>query len=161
MIDFLVVGLIVRWALLIVAAVCLFSGCGETAPDIVPLTVSVTKPGGKPLNNVRVRFVPMLESLDGNFIASGVTDAQGVCEITLPGKSESSISVGEHKVLVLETGGSDAAQKAYMKGDPSVGQREKKNRKNRPLPKVYERLSSTPLKYDISPDQGRIDIVLE
>ena len=68
-----------RWALLIVAAVCLFSGCGETVPDIVPLTVSVTNSGGKPINNVRVRFVPMLESLDGNFIASGVTDSKGVC----------------------------------------------------------------------------------
>ena len=92
---------------------------------------------------------------------SGVTDANGECEIILPGKSEPSITVGQHKVQLLEAGSSDDARKAYMNGDPSVMAKEKKNLKNRPIPKAYERLSSTPLKYDISPDQARIDIVLE
>ena len=103
----------------------------------------------------------MLESLDGNFIASGVTDDEGTCIIKLPGKSESSITVGEHKVQINEAGISDEAQKAYMEGDKSLSSRERKNRKNRPLPKIYERVSSTPLQYNISPDQGKIDIVLE
>lgn len=150
-----------RCMMLIMVVVGLISGCGETVPDVVPLTVSVTKAGGKPLNAVRVRFVPMLESLDGNFNASGVTDDEGICIIKLPGKSESSITVGEHKVQINEAGISNEAQKAYMKGDSSVSKKEKRNRKNRPLPKKYERVSSTPLKYDISPDQARIDIVLE
>ena len=148
--------------MMLAVVVCLVSGCGgDPVPEIVPLTVSVTKPGGLPLNGVRVRFVPMQESLDGNFIGGGVTDSDGVCEIKLPGKSESGITVGKHKVMLLETGGSDEAREAYMNGDPSAVEKEKKNRKNRPLPKIYERLSSTPLKYDISPDQTRIDIVLE
>ena len=151
-----------RWAaVLILAAAGLISGCGEPVPDVVPLSVSVKTRDGKPLNSVQVRFVPMLESLDGNFIATGITDANGECEIVLPGKSESSITVGSHKVQLLETGGSAEARAAYMAGDPSVALREKNNLKNRPIPQIYERLSATPLLYDISPDQGRIDIVLE
>ena len=58
-----------RWAIVLVTALCFVAGCGETVPDIVPLTVSVKTAKGKPLNRVDVRFVPMLESLDGNFIA--------------------------------------------------------------------------------------------
>jgi len=149
------------WPLQLVVAFCLIAGCGETVPDIVPLTVSVTKPGGKPVNAARVRFVPLLESLDGNFIATGVTDDDGVCEIALPGNEKSSITVGVHKVQVLEAGDSEEAKAAYMSGDPSLSLQEKRNRKNRPLPRRYERLSSTPLKYTITSDQSRIDIVLE
>lgn len=151
---------VVRWAALVVA-ICFIVGCGETVPEIVPLSVSVKTPYGKPINAVQVRFVPTSESLDGNFVGVGVTDSEGICEIALPGKTESSITLGEHKVLVLEPGASEEAVEAYMNGDPSLSLKEKKNRKNRPLPKKYERLFSTPLKYDITPNQARIDIVLE
>ena len=149
-----------RCMMLILVATSLITGCGETVPDIVPLTVSVKTSDGKPLNAVQVKLIPMLQTLDGNFIASGVTDSDGVCVIKLPGKSESSVTVGEHKIQLLEAGDSDEARAAYMNGDPSVSLKEKKNRKNRPLPKIYERVSSTPLMYDISPDQPQIDIVL-
>ena len=81
-----------------------------------------------------------------------------MCIITLPGKSESSISVGEHKVLVLETGGiSDAAQKAYMKGDPSVMEKEKKNLKESPDPQSLRTFvfNSSQIQYLARPRQNR------
>jgi len=79
---------------LLIAIVCLFAvsqfvGCGGPAkPELVQMTVTVKTGKGQPINHVEVRFVPQVDGLDGNDIATGVTDAQGTCQLMLPGKEE-------------------------------------------------------------------------
>ncbi len=130
-------------------------------PPSVPVSVIVTTKAGEPINYLNVRFVPMTEGLDGNFIATGLTDDSGMCELKMPGKLESGVSVGEHKVQILDSSISADAREAYMAGDSSVAERESKLRKHRPINDKYSRLSTTPLKFTVSADQPTIEIVLD
>ena len=146
-------------ALLIVGG--LFVGCGKSIPPSVPVSVTVKTKNGDPINYLNVRFVPTDNSLDGNFIATGVTDDEGTCELNMPGGPDSGVSVGEHKVQILDASISGEARAAYMSGDPSVAEREQKLRKHRPINDKYTRLSTTPLKFTVSADQPTIEIVLD
>lgn len=148
---------------LILVLLFFIAGCsGKTvAPENVPLSVVVRNSQGKPLNRVNVKFFPQIDGLDGNYIASGVTDDKGRCELKLPGGEVSACPACQHKVQISEGGISDAAQEAYMSGDPSVSIREKKSKKNRPIPKKYTLLSSTPLLIDVSAEEPEIEIDLE
>ena len=139
----------------------LFVGCEKAVPPSVPVTVTVKTKDGKPINFLNVRFVPTTAGLDGNFIATGVTDDAGTCELKMPGKSESGVSVGEHKVQILDSSISDKAREAYMSGDSSIADRESRLRKHRPISDKYSRLSTTPLKFNVSADQPTIEIVLD
>jgi hypothetical protein len=143
---------------LLVLGVITISGCGEAPPEIVPVTGILTCKGN-PVGNAEVKFVPMQDGLDGNYSASGVTDRAGKFTLQLPGQSEPGCCACECKVLVVE---------GPIPGD-TRGQDEKsllaaanfrKSLKNRPIPKQYERVGTSPLSYTVSAETNNFEIEL-
>ena len=135
-------------ALLLLSAIAtsLFTGCGGTAiPDVVPMKVTVLSKTGGPVNNARIRFIPLIEGLDGNYIAEGVTDDNGVCELAFPGSDEPGCCACPSKVLVLEGPEPEEARAAYFSDGGAAIERFKTSLKNRPIPMEYGSVSKTPL----------------
>jgi hypothetical protein len=146
----------------LVATMLLFAGCGGTAvPDVVPVTVVVKTKSGSPVNNVLVRFVPQAEGLDGNYIATGVTDKEGTCVLSFPGKEdEPGCCACLHKVQLLEGPPPEEARSAYTQDGGASIDRFEKTLKHRPLPKEYERLTTTTLTFTPSEDDSTFEITL-
>ena len=147
--------------LLLVTVSVLVTGCGESIPDLVPVTAFVKSADGEPIGQLKIRLVPQDNSLDGNYIASGITGDDGKCVLKLPGRQESEIPACQHKVLILEAPESAEARQAYMSGDPSAVKKELSERKGRPIPDKYSTLQRTPLVIEISAERPEIEIVLE
>lgn len=132
------------------------TGC-DAEPEFSKVTGTVTK-NGKPLNRVQVRFVPTDETL-GEFIGAGITDDDGNFTIAISGREEDVCCAGECKVTLreagvpaeirgqLEQGGGRGA------GNMNALQVYEASLKNRPIPKSYERLHSTPLKTNVTPGE--------
>ena len=139
-----------------------FAGCGATIPENHQVTVVVKSSSGEPMNMVKVKFIPQTEGLDGNFIATGVTDEDGICMPTVPGKPKTAgVPAGKHKVLVSEAPVSNEARAAEERGDQSIARKEKSSRKHRPIPRKYTRILSSPMEADVSGDNLEIELVLE
>jgi hypothetical protein len=139
--------------------VLLLSGCGgDGSIEVVPVS-GVLKLRGKPLANAEIKLVPMAEGLDGNFTAYGVTDAKGEFVLRLPGKDESGCCACDCKVLVVEgpiPGDRGEDEASIMKAARFV-----ESLKNRPIPKEYERLLTTPLTLTIVADNPKIELTLD
>ena len=137
----------------------LLAGCsGGTKVEVVPVS-GVLMLRGKPLPNAEIKLVPMAEGLDGNFTAYGVTDAKGEFVLRLPGKDESGCCACDCKVLVVEgpiPGDRGEDEASIMKAAKFV-----KSLKNRPIPKEYERLLTTPLTLTIVADNPKIELTLD
>jgi len=150
---------------LLSAAVLVFclglTGCGKAIPPVVPMTATVKTADGQPVNNVLVRFVPQLDHLDGNYIASGVTDDNGVCEIKLPTKEESGCCACWHKVVVVEGPVPDSVRENYMKDAGASMKVFEKTLKHRPIPRDYTKLFSTPLAVEVSETTSEFEIVFK
>ena len=136
------------------------TGCGNEIPELVPMSVTVTSASGGAVNNALVKFVPLMDGLDGSHVASGVTGKDGKCELKLLGSEELGVRACEHKVLVTEGPAPDDARAAYFKDKGASIQRFERSLKNRPIPKQYERLFSTPLKCSPSAEVSTFEIVL-
>ena len=102
----------------------------------------------------------MMEGLDGNHIASGITGKDGLCELKLPGDEGLGVRACEHKVTVTEGPAPDKARAAYFKDKGASIRRFERSLKNRPIPGKYERLFSTPLKCTPSAEVSTFEIVL-
>ena len=137
------------------------TGCGESEPDLVPVTAIVKSAKGEPVSHLKLRLIPQGNELDGNYIATGVTGEDGKCVLKLPGRQDSAIPACEHKVLVVEAPESDEARQAYMSGDPTAIEKELSERKGRPISDKYSRLQTTPLLVEISADNPELEIVLD
>ena len=143
---------------LVALSVLMISGCGKAPPEIVPVSGIVTI-NGKPLANAEVKFMPMEEDLDGNFVASGVSDKNGAFTLHLQGKSEPGCCACECKVLVVEgqipgdTRGQD--ERSLM-----VAANYKKSLKNRPIPEKYHRLGTSPLSFTVSAENKEFEVKL-
>lgn len=133
-------------------------GCGQPGvPPLVEVEGTVTI-NDQPLPHATVTFIPVGKELSSRAIASGVSDAQGRFKLTCAGKPGT--PVGEHKVTVTEgpepenlrDEGQQAAQRAYLAG-----------LKNRPIPRDYGNLASTPLtqKIETSVKDVRIELKRE
>ncbi len=135
------------------------AGCsGGTTVEVVPVS-GVLMLRGKPLPNAEIKLVPMADGLDGNFVASGVSNAKGEFTLRLPGKDESGCCACDCKVLVVEgpiPGDRGEDEASIMKAANFL-----KSLKNRPIPEEYERLRSTPLTLTIVPDNPKIEVILE
>lgn len=145
--------------LLLGLAALLCGGCGPIEPDVTAAGGVVTI-NGNPINNVEVRFVPVDQALDGNYIARGVTDEEGKFTLHFPGKTDSGVVIGTHKVMVLEgpvpeggRGQSEEAQMEALKFEKSL--------KNRPIPKIYMSLSQTPISVVVTEGKSDYSIELE
>ena len=136
-------------------------GCGEAIPDLVPITAVVKTAEGEPVSHLKLRLIPQNDTLDGNYIATGVTGEDGKCVLKLPGREASAVPACKHKVLVVEAPESAEARQAYMSGDPSAIERELSERKGRPIPEEYSTLQNTPLLIEVSAEDSEIEIVLK
>jgi hypothetical protein len=147
---------------IIIAAIALcimaISGCGTSPPEIVPVTGVVTI-NGDPLANAEVRFMPMADGLDGNFVASGISDKSGAFTLHLQGKPEPGCCACECKVLVVEgpipgdTRGQD--ERSLM-----AAANFKKKLKNRPIPEKYHRVGTSPLSFTVSAENKEFEVKL-
>lgn len=140
--------------------VALLVGCGDSKPPVV-LASGVVTLNEKPLANADVRFVPMAPGLDGNSVASGITDENGAFTLSLQGKSTPGCYACQCKVIVEESPLPAEVRDAYASDDQKVIRQYKKSLKNRPIPEVYSKLKTTPLIIDVSAEQTQYDIQLE
>ncbi len=138
-----------------------FVGCGGGPnPEILPVSGVVTI-GGKPLPSAEVRFVPMAEGLDGNFIASGITDKKGEFSLRLQGKEEVGCVACLCKVTIDDQPMPDKVRSAYGSGNQALVKRYEDSLKNRPIPTEYKLLRNTPLSYEVSAEQAEFNIEIE
>lgn len=139
-----------------------FGGCGRSAPENLPATIVVKSSSGEPMNMVKVKFIPQTEGLDGNYIATGITDDAGSCMPTIPGNPNiAGVPAGKHKVIISEAPVSNEARTAQDRNDQALANKEMKSRKYRPIPRKYSRILSTPIEVDINEDNLEIEFVLE
>ena len=146
-------------ALLLLLAVVL-SGC-KSEPEFTKVSGTVTK-NGEPLNSVEVRFVPIDEALT-KYNGFGLTDDEGKYTIAIPGREEKVFCVGKCKVTVRE-GPMPNELRGNLERNEGGGagaiKRFKASLKNRPIPKDYQRLHSTPLKPDVTAGEFEFPIEL-
>jgi hypothetical protein len=85
-------------AIIVLSLAALLTGCG--GPSLVEVEGMVTL-NGKPLDNVRVEFLPDPEKQTTGPRSTGVTDAQGrfklICE-----NQKSGAVIGTHRVLITD-----------------------------------------------------------
>ena len=149
-------------ALLFLVALGLMStGCGKAPPPIIAAGGIITL-DGKPLPNAEVRFMPMQDGLDGNYVASAISDADGAFILKLPGKSESGCCACLCKVLVVEGPVPDKLRKAHEDGtDTGAMRRYQTSLPNRPIPDTYGRIGSTPLSFEVSEENHEFAVELK
>lgn len=134
------------------------AGCGKAPPEIVPVTGTVTY-NNAPLGNVEVKFLPMREDLDGNFVASGVTNKAGKFTLRLQGKTEPGCCACECKVLIVE-GPIPGDTRSQDEKSLMAASNFRKSLKNRPIPTKYERPGTTPLLLTVSAENNKFEIEL-
>lgn len=138
--------------LVALAFVCV--GCGKTSPPAIVPVQGVVLLAGVPLPRAQVRFIPNI-GLGAEYIAVGVTDAEGRFKLECNGKSGA--CAAEHLVLV---------------GEPDIpAQYQGENRqrelavylqtlKNRPIPANYSSPVSTPLHVTVTDPQPELKLEL-
>ena len=100
-----------------VCFVSLLAGCGEAeGPKVIPVVGLVTI-GGKPADNVMVRFVPDGESLEGLIESSGTSDADGRVEFMTSDNRNGAVP-GSGKILVTDLLEERPAQGEVAKNKP-------------------------------------------
>ena len=149
--------------LLATPLVCVtLAGCGPSVPPNLPVTVVVKNASGEPMNMVKVKFIPQAEGLDGTYVATGITDDEGVCSPTVPGNSKGAgVPACKHKVLFGEAPVSSEARAAQERGDQSIARKERKSRRHRPIPRKYIRLLSSPVEVEVSEDNLEFELSLD
>lgn len=144
-------------AVVILAAVLAFVGCGPSVPEIVPVSGTITYKG-EPYAGVEVKFYPLQEGLDGNFTASGITDRNGKYILTLPGKTEPGGCACECAVTITE--GPIPKEVRESRNQQIASTNYLAQLKNRPIPSIYNRMSDTPLKVSVTKDSETYDFEL-
>jgi hypothetical protein len=133
----------------------LLPGCGKKVPPIVEATGGV-RLDGKPLKNVRVRFVPVAD-YGPEYVATGVTDQSGRFQLTCHGKPGACAC--EHRVVVLE-----GEIPAALKGEDLRVQDELarylQSLGGRPLPAQYATLANSPLTVTVTAQQKEYPLEL-
>lgn len=128
--------------------VCLLvAGCAKAPPKLVGKVSGVVKINGAPLPKAEVTFIPMTPGLDGNYMATAITDENGVYELAFPDGKPGGV-VGENLVTVSEgpmpeefRGQDGDSQEAAGKYLESLA--------NRPIPDSYGLSSQTSLKVNV------------
>lgn len=122
----------------------LLAGCGKAPappPPIVEVE-GVVLLDGKPLKNVEVRFVPVVEC-GSDYVARATTNVKGefrlLCNNGQPGACEC-----ENRVLILE-GPLPAADRGASQEARERQRKFRESLENRPLPQEYASLVTSPL----------------
>ena len=101
----------------------------------------------------------MLDGLGGNHVASGVTDKTGAFTLKFPGKVEPGCCACQCKVLIVEAPIPDEGRGEDEASIMAAG-RYRKSQRNRPIPKEFERIGTTPLSYDVDESNKHFEIKL-
>ena len=101
----------------------------------------------------------MAEGLDGNFTASGVTDEEGKFALALPGDKGEGCYACETKVIVVEGPTPPGSRDDSKKGD-MIRKKYAASLKNRPIPKKYARIGTTPFSFTVSAEENQFDLDL-
>lgn len=149
-------------ALLLLVAVVL-SGC-KSEPEFAQVSGTITK-NGEPMNLVEVRFVPVDGALN-RYNGFGITDDEGNYTIAIPGRDDKVCCVGKCKVTLREGPMPDELRANLESNDRSISRKAdhemkkfKASLKNRPIPRDYLRLHSTPLMADVT--NGEFEFPIE
>lgn len=132
------------------------AGCKKDPPPIVPVS-GVLLLNGQPLPKAEIRFYPIEEGLNADYIAMAVTDDQG--RFTLETNGQPGACACVHKVTVTEgpppkdaRGESARAQKAYSDYARTL--------RNRPIPSDYGTLATSTLEMTVTAEQSEYKIDL-
>ncbi len=125
--------------LLVVTA--MIAGCGQSGPEILPVTGVVTL-DGKPLDQARVVFVP-----DKGRPAVGLTDSSGQYKLQFNETKWGALS-GPHKVQIT----TERQASGGEGGEPLIPAQKEL------LPKKYN--ESTELQANVAPDKVKFDFDL-
>lgn len=134
------------------------TGCGPGVPPIAEVTGKVTI-DGDPLPHAKVEFYPMHDGLDGNYMASGVTDEQGNYALAHKGGSTPGVTACLCKVTISEGPVPDNIRAMGQAGAAKLKSFRKKL-KNRPIPSSYGTLGTTTLEVTVDKDDPVNDFEL-
>ena len=134
------------------------SGCGKSPPQVTEAE-GVVLLNGHPLPNALVTFAPELDNFGAEMNSTAVTDEEGRFKLQCAYKGgQPGAAVGKHRVTVTEAppsgeyrGMSERAQTGYAEY--------LSKQKNRPIPKQYAALGTTPLEVEVKPGE-KIEIKL-
>jgi hypothetical protein len=129
------------------AIMVLAAGCGKTAPPPLVEVEGIVLLDGRPLPNVEVRFIPMIEH-GAEYTAKGITDKTGRFTLTCKGKVGACAC--ENRVLILE-----ADLPAHLKGEHAQAELAHylQSLPGRPLPAKYANLADNPLIANVTAEQ--------
>ena len=133
----------------ILTAVLAFVGCGSGIPEIVPVSGTITVNGKKPYERVLVKFYQLQSGLDGNTVASGVTDENGNYTLMLPGKDTPGACACECAVTITEGPMPDEIRKSGNDQITATLYLDSLKKKFRPIPIPYTRMGDTPLQVKV------------
>lgn len=134
------------------------TGCGPGIPPVVDVSGIVTL-DGDPLPHAKVQFFPLHEGLDGNYMASGVTDKEGKYSLTHKGQSVPGVTACLCKITVSEGPMPPQIREMGQAGAAKLKAFRKKL-KNRPIPPSYGALGTTELKFTISEENPVLNLEL-
>ncbi len=141
----------------LVAVLFLSQGCAKRPPAIVSVSGTVTL-NDLPLPHAEISFIPMEPGLDGNYIATAITDENGFYTLVLPAKPGA--VVGVNKVTVTDGPLPDEAR--GQDGESQmIASRFLASLKNRPIPTSYGLASQTSLSVTVTPEQTEYNLTLK
>ncbi len=133
--------------LVVVMGLAFFPGCGSPkaeVPQTYPVSVKIAH-GGQPVEGASVTFVPQGQAGRG---ASGVTDANGVAKMGLPGLADGAMA-GKYWVTVSKVEG--------VQSDPNMSAEEfYKQQENKPVAAPASPKHLLPVKY-LSAQSGGLE----
>ena len=137
---------------LLVAVVVGCSDGGDSGPELVPVSGTVTL-DGKPLSGTTVNFVPTGSTLGGN--CYGVTDASGRYELMVD-EDHKGAAVGEYKVTCSKWVLPDGSDFVGTEGGPSPMEAEA----TEAIPEKYRDEATTDLEGSVPAGGTTIDFKL-
>jgi hypothetical protein len=136
-------------------ALASLSGCGGT-PAIVPVKGTLLL-NGQPLPKATVQFVPQRSDLSAEFTSTAVTDDKGEFTLTCGYKDRPGAAVGQHTVVITESG---IPEELRNSRDYRDIQRYQAKLANRPIPPQYGSVLQSPLKIEIKEGQEEVKLEL-
>jgi hypothetical protein len=137
---------VMRGACVAIALGLFLAGC-KAPPPLIVEAEGVVLLDGKPLNNVEVRFFPMID-YGPEYTAKGITDKNGRFQLTCNGAPGACAC--ENRVIIVEPDlpphlKSENAQAELARHIKSLG--------GRPLPQKYANLADSPLVAHVKAEQ--------
>jgi hypothetical protein len=138
-----------------IAVAILTQGCSKEAPPPIVAAQGVVLLNGAPLATAQVHFIPQIK-FGPEFIATGVTDAQGRYSLTCNGQPGA--CAVDNMVTVSEAGIPSKLQSEKAQRELAVYLQ---SLKNRPIPQNYGSPVTTPLSVKVTEGQSEYKLELK